>query len=139
LNRFLLAAALVVLLVLGTRLVDAQIPTIKGKGKLKEVVELIQTQLANLNEVGVFTVPVGRRLVITDVLIANSNGTAANFQRILRNNTDTIGFVSVQAGDTFEHTFGTGIEFAAGDIVVVRNGGSAGPIDFLLRGYTTKP
>jgi len=48
-------------------------------------------------------------------------------------------FIAVAAGSSFSHTFATGIEFAAGNVVGVRNGDSAGPISFYLVGFLTNP
>jgi hypothetical protein len=48
--------------------------------------------------------------------------------------------LAVAAGSSFSHTFATGIEFAAGNVVAVCNGASAGgPISFYLRGFLTNP
>jgi hypothetical protein len=105
----------------------------------QEPVEYIANGVGNLTDVTVTTVPAGKRLVITDVVISNDNSGAACCQRIFRNGTPATSFITVGAGSSFSHTFETGIEFAAGDDVIVRNGASSGPIHFYLHGFLTNP
>lgn len=138
---FLLGSLLVigVFLFASTRDLSAQVPTVKGKGNLIEHVELIQNQLADLEDVSIYTVPASRRLVITDVLISNSNTDSVCCQRIYRSDVPATTFLSVPAESTFSHSFVTGLEFEAGEEVVVRNGASSGPTNWFLTGYLTKP
>lgn len=105
----------------------------------KEAVEIIENGVANLTDVSAFTVPSDRRLIITDVIISNSNSSSSCCARISRNGPFVTGFIAVEANSSFEHTFLTGIEFGPGDMVGVRNGASSGPLDFYLRGYLTNP
>jgi len=102
-------------------------------------VEFIANQITNNANFKVTTVPGGKRLVITDVIISNSNSGAACCQRIFRNGGAATAFIEVGASSTFAHTFATGIEFEAGDAVFVQNGGNSGPTDFYLRGFLTNP
>lgn len=119
--------------------VHSQIPTVKGRGKLIEVVELIENLVDNLTSVSVYTVPAGRRLVITDILISNGNSSSVVAQYLLRDGAAATIYITVPARSTFSHTFATGIEFQAGEVVSVRNGQSSGKTDFYLRGYLTAP
>jgi len=116
----------------------AQVATVKAKGKALQTVEIVESDVANLTEVTVFTVPESRRLIITDILVGNENPGAALFNRIFRNGSDTTIFIAVPPESTFSHSFATGIEFLSGDTVSVRNGDNVGTIDFALYGYLTK-
>ncbi|HKA55822.1 MAG TPA: hypothetical protein VKJ47_19390 [Candidatus Binatia bacterium] len=102
-------------------------------------VEFIANQVASNTNFKVTTVPGGKRLVITDVIISNSNSGAACCQRIFRNGNAATAFIQVGANSSFSHTFATGIDFKAGDGVFVQNGGNSGPTDFYLRGFLTNP
>jgi hypothetical protein len=86
----------------------------------------------------VFTVPSGQRLIITDVIISNPNASALCCAEILRNDSFATSLISVPAGSSFEHTFGTEIEFTAGNTVGVHNA-SSGSLNFYLSGFLTNP
>jgi len=51
----------------------------------KVPVEFVANQIANLTDFNVFTVPAGKRLVITDVVVSNSNSGSSCCARISRN------------------------------------------------------
>ena len=102
-------------------------------------VELVADQVANLTTDSVFAVPAGKRLVITDVVVSNSNSGSSCCARISRNGAFMTSSIAVAAGSSLSHTFATGIAFAAGNVVAVRNGARAGPISFSLRGFLTNP
>ena len=102
----------------------------------RQPVDIIENSVANLTTVpSAFVVPDGKRLVITDVVISNPNASSATAQRILKNGVFVTSSITVAAGSAFSHTFATGLEFAAGDNVGVRNGDSVGPTHFYLRGF----
>ncbi len=86
----------------------------------------------------VFTVPSGQRLVITDVIISNPNASSLCCAEILRNGSFATSLISVPAGSSFQHTFGTEIEFTAGNTVGVHNA-SSGSLNFYLSGFLTNP
>jgi hypothetical protein len=87
----------------------------------------------------VFTVPSGQRLVITDVIISNPTASGSCCAEILRNGSFATSLISVPAGSSFQHTFATEIEFAAGNTVGVQNGASSGLLNFYLSGFLTTP
>lgn len=101
----------------------------------KEAVEIIENAVGTLMTETVYTVPAGKRLIVTDVTISNGNAVVTGSQRILRNGAAATAYFTVSAESTFSHTFATGIEFEAGDEVRVRNGTSSGETHFYLRGY----
>ena len=108
-------------------------------GKLNEVVEIIQDNVAISSTVQVYTVPADRRLVITDLMIADEGGGTSFDARILRDGVAATSNLTVRSNDTFRHSFAKGIEFAAGQAVSVVNGDTSGPLTFYLRGYLTTP
>ena len=118
----------------------AQVITLTEPGTFAGRVEIIQNSVANLTNVNVFTVPAGRRLRITDVVISNANTTASCCARLgdAGFTNPRTAFVAVPAGGNFEHSFLTGINYAPGKVVSVRNGASSGPLDFYLRGILLK-
>jgi len=87
----------------------------------------------------VFKVPDGQRLVITDVIIANPTASGSCCAEILRNGSFATSFISVPPGASFQHTFGTEIEFTAGETVGVHNGANSGSLNFYLSGFLTNP
>jgi hypothetical protein len=87
----------------------------------------------------VFTVPTGQRLILTDVIISNPTSVSACCAEILRNGSFATSLIPVPAGFAFQHTFATGIEFAAGDTVGVRNDANFGFFHFYLSGFVTTP
>jgi hypothetical protein len=87
----------------------------------------------------VFTVPTGQRLIITDVVISNPTSTGSCCAEILRNDDFATSLISIPAGSSFQHTFGTGIEFIAGQTVGVRNSARSGVLHFYLSGFLTTP
>jgi hypothetical protein len=99
----------------------------------------IENDVPALTSRTVFTVPTGQRLVITDMIISNPTSSGSCCAEILRNGSFATSFISVPGGSSFEHTFGTEIEFTAGDTVGVRNGASSGFLHFYLRGFLTNP
>ena len=101
----------------------------------KEAVEIVENDAGTLTSKTVYTVPAGKRLVITDVAISNANANVVTSQRIARNGDFVTTLFVVGAESTLTHTFATGIEFAAGDEVRVRNGQLSGETHFYLRGY----
>ncbi len=105
----------------------------------KVPVEIIQSNVGNNATVDAFTVPGGKRLVITDVVISNPNATAAHRVGIYNDVIAVTDFITAAPNSAFSHTFATGLEFAAGGVVRLYNGSTAGPIHFYLRGFLTNP
>jgi hypothetical protein len=116
----------------------AQVSTVKGKGKMLELVEIARLMEPNTN-VTAYTVPAGRRLVITDILVYNTNATAIERGGLYRAPSKEIfAAISVPASGTFAHSFTTGLAFESGVGVGIDNQG-AGEGLFTLTGYLTKP
>jgi hypothetical protein len=122
--------------------VFAQVPVISQPGTITGIVQIKQNSIANLTNVDVFVVPAGQRLRITDVIIsAPSNGSAgACCQRIFAGAgciTQKTGFITVpgEPGGSFQHSFLSGINFGAGQVVCLRNGASSGATSWTLSGY----
>lgn len=80
----------------------------------------------------VYTVPTGKRLVITDITI--SNGSNDNFYGIQRNNV-TISKPYILVGSTYQRSYVNGIEFNEGDTVGVS--APSTNVFFELRGVLT--
>ena len=99
----------------------------------------VENDVPALTSRTVFTVPTGQRLIITDVIISNPTSSGSCCAEIPRNGSFATSFISVPAGSSFQHTFGTEIEFTAGDRVGVRNGASLGFLHFYLSGFFTNP
>lgn len=117
---------------------QAQLPTFKAIPAKLKTVELIADSVANLTTTDLLTVPADRRVIITDLLIANSNNAEVVSQRVFRGASAATLSLVIPANSSFSHVFATGIEFDAGEVVRVRNGASSGPVNFYLRGYIVK-
>ena len=131
-----------VLVVVGLAIVcsqeaQAQVPTVKAKGTLIAPLEFIAYELSYMTTTKLFVVPDKMRAVITDVIIT-SEGPACHGQRIYRDGMPVTAFITVPASSTFSHTFATGINYAAGETIAIRNGGNDGATYWTLRGYLTK-
>jgi hypothetical protein len=125
--------------VFGVSAVSAQVPSVSDAGiTFLGGVQLIANSVGNLSDFDVFTVPAGVNLLVTDVIVSNSNASASCCARIFTGAgclTERTGFITVPAGGSVTMNFLTGIGFASGQVVCVRNGDSAGPLHFTLRGY----
>ena len=94
----------------------------------------------------VYTVPAGRKFMLTDLVIANdSEATAATDQYVYTGETTSCAavaafrtsFLTVPAGDTLHLPFITGIGFTAGQGVCVQNGQGPGgsTTHWTIRGF----
>lgn len=83
-----------------------------------------------------FTVPAGRQLLVTTVVIAGSGLTANSCcARLFQGGaTPTTAFIAVQLGDSVTVNFSPGLRYTAGQTLQVRNGASSGPISFTVHG-----
>lgn len=118
--------------------VAAVLPTIVLNRTFVGQVQIIQNSVANLTDVDVFTVPTGVSFMLTDIIISNDNANSSCCARIFRGPgaaTARTGFITVPAGGSIHIQFASGINFGSGQVVNVRNGASAGPLHFTLRGY----
>ncbi|MFM8720789.1 MAG: hypothetical protein ACKOFH_14880 [Chthoniobacterales bacterium] len=116
---------------------SAQLPTLLAPRKSAlNTVEIILDGVANLQTIAnAYTVPIGKRLVITDLIISNGNPNQVRFQRIFRNNDPVTPNITVPAESTFGHSFASGLQFKAGEILKIKNGDAAGATNFALYGY----
>jgi len=122
--------------------VPAQVLTVPAPRTFVGGTQIIANSVGNLTDIDVFTVPAGQNLVITDIIVSNTNTSSSCCARIFTGPStlaERTGFITVPAGGSVSVNFVTGIAFSAGQIVTVRNGDSAGPLHFTLRGfrYTT--
>lgn len=102
----------------------------------KELVEIIQLDVPSDTTIDIYTVPAGKKLLITDVIVHHGD---SRFMEIHRNGTVVSRFrLTTTSTTTFGHSYISGIEFQEGDILSVRNGaGGANQNGFELRGYLT--
>lgn len=112
-------------------------PTVDVPLTFQGGVQIIQNSLANLTDVGVFTVPPGRNFMLTDLIISKDSAGAAVDQRVFTGClvTARTGFLSVPGEGTLHIQFATGIGFTSGQVVCIRNGASGGPTNWTIRGY----
>ena len=115
----------------------ASISTIKGKGKYKTTFSFVNNILGNNANTDAGTVPAGQTLVITDFIFVNSfagaNGLVMKKQKVDTTTVDVIPFLGVPTGESFEHSYSSGIEFSAGEHVLVRTVNGVGGVS--LNGY----
>jgi len=129
-----LLLALIAAMVLARDL-PAQVATVKAAGKLQETVAINQT--FSEDALTIYTVPAGRRLIVTDLVVTNGDPTDTLPFRLIRNQFAVMGFVYVQPQQNFAHSFTTGIEYGPGTEVRVH--GDADILTYLsLFGYLTK-
>jgi hypothetical protein len=123
----------------------AQNPTVKGKGKLATTIHAtgsvgVGTQgIVDLNPdtPNVLTsVPLKMTFVMTDIIVSNANGTAAQFQLFEAGVATLTHQVEVGANSTFAYNFGTGLEIpASGHMNIFATGGT---INYTIVGYLRK-
>jgi hypothetical protein len=125
--------------------VSAQVATILQPGTITGIVQINQTLLLALHDVDVFTVPAGQTLRITDVIISLPFGsTRACCQRIfvgagcITQKTASITVPQPLQG-SFQHSFLTGINFVAGQVVCLRNGDANNGTSWTVRGFLFHP
>jgi hypothetical protein len=127
---FALLAALVL-----ARALPAQVATVKAGGKLQETVAINQT--FSEDALTIYTVPAGKRLIVTDIVVANGDQTDTLPFRLIRNQFAVMGFILVQPQQNFAHSFTTGIEYGPGTEVRVH--GDDDILTYLsVYGYLTK-
>lgn len=113
-------------------------PTVNVPLTFQGGVQIVLNLLANLTNVDVFTVPAGRNFMLTDLIISKDSTGAAVDQRVFTGAgciTERTAFLSVPGQDTLHIQFATGIGFTSGQVVCIRNGASAGPTNWTIRGY----
>jgi hypothetical protein len=90
--------------------VMASTPTVKGKGKVFQVVNFRSEDTLNTN---IATIPEKQTMVLTDIIVSNQTGAPGEFAiRCLSGAGQTLilGPVFVNDNDTFAHSFSMGIE-----------------------------
>lgn len=126
--------------VLGNMAVS-QVPTVKGKGKLKVmrqyVVSVGAGQTVQVSDPGWIDglVPPKRQFVLTDLIISNLDANTAFGVKVARDG-DFAGAPTfiVPGESTFAHAFGSGLSFPAGSKIEVRSGGT-GVLTVTITGY----
>ncbi len=118
----------------------AQVPIAQSK-QVSDLTEIVVLDV-NPGEVrNVYTVPLGKRVIITDVIIS-SNIRLGNKQDILRDGKviSRINVPNISDGN-YEHSYVTGIEFTENQTLSISNGSDIGEgtsTNWELRGYLTK-
>ncbi|MBI4881763.1 MAG: hypothetical protein HY812_19195 [Planctomycetes bacterium] len=103
----------------------ASVPTIRGKGKVKKELEFQVHFLAVATGQPVYSVPAGKTLVITDVVVANDSAATAGLFRIDDGSSDPLHpHVRVPAGGTTHLAYMTGLAVPEGTQVYAANHGS---------------
>ena len=120
---------------------------------IEQIVSLTRVVEAGAPAAGVFAVPAGQRLVVTDVLITNPGaapacgasispgGTAAPATTTLASAAAVesgTGLLCVPAQTSLNLGLTTGLEFAAGQSVVLANTATS-PLHYHLRGFLVSP
>lgn len=119
----------------------AQIPGIDAPGKYKEPFAFVQQDLPAQSDVNAYTVPNGRRLVITDFLVSNgslsdtlvglSKGTAAGASSLTHP-------IIVPAHQTLSFQFAAGLTLESGAELLVGTGAGNQALSVTLLGYLRK-
>ncbi len=112
----------------------ASVPTIRGKGKVKKDVEFHVHYLAAGTGQPVYTVPAGKTLVITDVVVTNDSAATAGMFRIDAVVDPIHPYVRVAAAGTTHLAYVTGLSVAEGTHVYASNNGST-TLHVRLAGY----
>jgi len=134
--------SMLAVMVLFTAGASSQVAVIVQPGTIVGSVELIANDVPPDTNLEIFTVPAGVRFKITDMIIANNDLTLNTCcARIHTGPAAALGIartgnIVIPAGGSVDHSFLNGINFNAGQIVVVRNtAGGAGDLHFTIRGY----
>jgi hypothetical protein len=124
---------------------------VTGAAAIERIVSFTQTVESGTTAVTVFTVPAGRQLVVTDVVITNTGGApvcgasvapgAATTPSATAAGESGTGVLCVPAQTSLNLGLTTGMEFTAGQSLVLANGGgTAGrTLSFHLRGFLAIP
>ncbi|HEU5323180.1 MAG TPA: hypothetical protein VFX28_20405, partial [Methylomirabilota bacterium] len=105
---------------------------------VEQIVEATATVPPGAAAAAVLSVPVGRRLVVTDLLVTNPNARGTCGVGIARTpGTSVTGPLCVAATSTLQIGLVTGLEFGEGQSVRLLNNGpdAAGPVTVHLRGF----
>lgn len=111
---------------------------------IEQIVSLTRSVDAGAPAANAFTVPSGRLLVITDVVLTNPNGAPACGASVTAGGAPLAGesgtgVLCVPPQTSLSLGLTTGLEFAGGETVVLGNaatpGAPSGPVHFHLRGF----
>lgn len=114
----------------------AQVPVVRAPGKPIQTVELFE-QVQSSTSVDAYTVPAGRRLVITDLVVGVVSNPAV-VEVTKGGNSPPLLILRITPDATFEHTFATGPNFMPGESVKLINTPAGGTAFWCLTGYVTK-
>ena len=140
------ARAALVVLALGSVIAGGAMaisPTVGTSLVFQGGVNIVQNNLGPGGTALVYTVPAGRKFMLTDIVIANqSDSLSASLQQVFTGGancssvaTFRTGHLNIPAGSTFHVPFVTGIGFAAGQLVCIFNGDPTTTTSWTIRGY----
>jgi hypothetical protein len=99
----------------------------------KELVEIVQLDVPHDTILPVYTVPSGKKLVITDVIVS---GIGDSFMEIRRDGV-VVSRVNKDRHEIYQHTYNSGIEFQENQVLSINNPNLTPEflINWELRGY----
>ncbi len=102
----------------------------------QELVEITGSADDDPTTQDLYTVPIDKRLIITDVLVAvdNISGTEATCCVAILRNSNPVSVIDLSDGN-YQHTYNSGIEFKTGERVGIRGRNSFRGVFFELRGF----
>ena len=108
--------------------------TLTPSTAVTQIVEMTQV-VAPGASVTAFTPPAGATLVVTDVLLTNTNTTAVCGVDVARGGTAVTGGLCVPPTTSVQLTLVTGIEFADTPVQLVSPAEAGGPVTVHMRGF----
>ena len=120
---------------------SAEIPTVKGIGKVLVPFQII-VSAPNSAFVDLALVPAAKTLVITDVILVNSTVGAATVELVDSPPTGAgvkkLPAIALPAKSNFDHQFATGIQITAGHTLRAFSVNPSGSVDVMISGYFRK-
>jgi hypothetical protein len=140
------AAAALMALALGGAVAGGALalsPTVDTTLVFRGGVPQITASITAGSQLAAYTVPAGRRFMLTDLVIANSSATSPAYgQSVYTGLGGCASFgpfrtaiLSVPAGGTLHLPFVTGFGFTAGQVVCISNADDTSATDWTIRGY----
>jgi len=107
--------------------------TVQNGNNEKELVEIVSLDVASATTLAVYTVPLDKQLIITDVIISSPGD---GFPLEIQRDGAVISRIRLEdsANGTYDHSYVSGIQFQENEILSIRNGGGA-TTNWELRGY----
>jgi hypothetical protein len=118
-------------------------PTVDTALVFRGGVNIVRNDLATVTSSLAYTVPQGRKFMLTDLAITNNSTTDPTTGQSVftgagaecASGTVRTSFLSVPGGSTLHMPFVTGIGFTAGQFVCIRNGDSTDTTHWTIRGF----